>query len=177
LFACLTIQLGFFLNIARPPPASTLITNSSRRTTHFIRYEKLKYRVNLYGLRENREIKASTFANMCQSVLYERRFGPYFVEPVIAGLEDGKPYLCAMDLIGAPLKTDDFVLAGTAAQAMFGLAETLWKPDLSEDELFEVISQVILNSLDRDALAGWGARVYILTTDRLITKDLRARQD
>jgi 20S proteasome subunit beta 3 len=115
---------------------------------------------------------------MTQSVLYERRFGPYFVEPVIAGLEDGnKPYLCAMDLIGAPLKTDDFVLAGTSSQAMFGLAETLWKPDLEPEQLFEVISQVLLNAVDRDALAGWGARVYLMTPDKLITRDLRARQD
>eukprot|EP01052_Picozoa_sp_SAG31_P026285 SAG31_NODE_2370_length_5852_cov_2.750391_6_plen_72_part_00 len=34
--------------------------------------------------------------------LTRRRFGPYFIEPVIAGLnEDGSVYLCATDLIGA----------------------------------------------------------------------------
>lgn len=36
------------------------------------------------------------------ATLYEKRFGPYFCQPVIAGLEpDGTPYLCGMDSIGA----------------------------------------------------------------------------
>ena len=48
-------------------------------------HEKLRFRLNLYELRENRKIKPSTFSAMCTNVLYERRFGPYFVEPVVAG--------------------------------------------------------------------------------------------
>ena len=60
-------------------------------------------------------------------MLYERRFGPYFVEPVIAGgillqcgfvgsdcgigleeQEDGqwKPYMLGTDLLGAPCQTN-----------------------------------------------------------------------
>lgn len=38
-------------------------------------------------------------------------FGPYFVEPVIAGLDaDDQPFVCATDLIGAPVYTSDFVV-------------------------------------------------------------------
>ena len=41
------------------------------------------------------------------------RFGPYFVEPIVAGLDDdGKPYLNVMDLIGCETETDDFVVSG-----------------------------------------------------------------
>lgn len=141
------------------------------------RKEKLKFRTNLYELREDREMKPKTIASVISSMLYERRFGPYFVEPVIAGLQDGTPYLCAMDLIGAPVYTDDFVLAGTASEALYGLAESLWKPDLGPDELFEVISQTMLSATNRDCLSGWGARVYVLTEKSLVIKDLKGRQD
>lgn len=48
-------------------------------------YERLRFRLNLYELRENRKIKPQTFSAMVSNLLYERRFGPYFVEPVIAG--------------------------------------------------------------------------------------------
>ena len=59
------------------------------------------------------------------------RFGPFFVEPVVAGLEpDGKPFICAMDLIGAPVFAEDVALAGTATEAMYGMCESLWKPDM-----------------------------------------------
>ena len=38
-------------------------------------------------------------------MLYERRFGPFFVEPFVAGLDPVtfQPYICNMDLIGTNL--------------------------------------------------------------------------
>ena len=42
----------------------------------------------MYKLREEREIKPTTFSALLTSVLYEKRFGPYFTEPVVAGLDE-----------------------------------------------------------------------------------------
>jgi 20S proteasome subunit beta 3 len=41
----------------------------------------------MYTIKEEREITPVTFAHLVSSTLYERRFGPYFIEPVVAGLE------------------------------------------------------------------------------------------
>jgi len=49
-------------------------------------HERFVFRHKLYKLREERDMKPSTFANLVSSMLYEKRFGPYFAEPVIAGL-------------------------------------------------------------------------------------------
>lgn len=49
-------------------------------------FQRLRFRLNLYELRENRRVKPETFASMVSNLLYEKRFGPYFTEPVIAGL-------------------------------------------------------------------------------------------
>jgi 20S proteasome subunit beta 3 len=85
------------------------------------------------------------------------------VEPVIAGLEkDGKPYICAMDLIGAPLFTNDFVVSGTCNEALYGLCESLYRPDLGPEDLFETVSQCLLSAVGRDAISGWGAVVHIM---------------
>jgi len=117
-------------------------------------------------------------SQVCMSLLYERRFGPYFVEPIIAGLEsDGSTYLCAMDLIGAPLFAKDFVMGGTCSQQLMGMCESLWRENLEPDQLFETISQALLSSVDRDALSGWGAVVHVITPDKVVTRHLRARQD
>lgn len=58
--------------------------------------------MNLYELKENRIMRPKTFSAMLSNLLYERRFGPYFIEPVIAGLDpyDNQPYVCNMDLVG-----------------------------------------------------------------------------
>ncbi len=69
-------------------------------------HEKLKFRLAMYNLREvvlrifcvrerehlwfswrqERDIKPAAFGKLVSSLLYEKRFGPYFIEPVIAGL-------------------------------------------------------------------------------------------
>ena len=46
----------------------------------------LTYEVNAYKLRENRDISPEVFASLVRTKQYKHRFGPYFVEPVIAGL-------------------------------------------------------------------------------------------
>ena len=61
-----------------------------------------------------------------------QRFGPYFVEPVVAGLDPktGEPYIATMDLIGCPMETKDFVVGGTCSEQLYGMCESLWNPDM-----------------------------------------------
>jgi len=141
-------------------------------------YQKLRYRVNLYELREERSIEPQTLANLISTMLYERRFGPYFIEPVVAGLDKhNKPYIAAMDLLGAPLLAEDFVLAGTCNPNLYGMCESLYRPNLEPEQLFETISQALLSAVDRDAMSGWGAIVHVISKDQVVTRKLKGRQD
>lgn len=132
---------------------------------------KLRFRANIYALREERAIRPQTFGNMCSAMLYEKRFGPYFVEPLIAGLDrttgpNGEdvytPYITAMDLIGAGVETRDFVVGGTSSQELYGVCEAMYRPDMEPEDLFETISQCLMAAVDRDCIAGWGAVVHIM---------------
>lgn len=125
--------------------------------------EKFRYRLNMFHMKEDREIEPETFANLVSSTLYERRFGPYFIEPVIAGLNSkDEPFIAATDLIGCLNFAKDFVVSGTASDRLFGMAEGLWEPDLEPEDLFETISQTMLNGMERDALSGMGVVVRIM---------------
>lgn len=140
--------------------------------------QKLELRHNLYKLREERKIKPSTFSCLVSALLYEKRFGPYFTSPVIAGLEpDGKPFISGMDSIGASETAKDFIVAGTAPESLFGMCESMWKEDMEAEELFETISQCLLSGVERDALSGWGAIVYVICKDKVITRTLKGRMD
>ncbi|XP_045168696.1 proteasome subunit beta type-3-like isoform X1 [Mercenaria mercenaria] len=141
--------------------------------------ERLKFRLNLYELKENRNIKPKTFLSMVSNLLYSRRFGPYFVEPVIAGLDPktSEPFIASLDLIGCPMITEDFVVSGTCSEQMYGMCETLYKADQEPDDLFETISQCLLNAVDRDAVSGWGGVVYIIEKDKVTKRILKGRMD
>lgn len=141
-------------------------------------HQLLVFKHNMYKLREERNIKPATFAELVSSTLYEKRFGPYFVSPVIAGLQpDMTPYLAGTDSIGAIETAHDFMVAGTAPNSLLGMCESMWQPDLEPEDLFETISQCLLSGVDRDALSGWGGIVYVITEDKVITRTLRGRMD
>ncbi|KAI9168117.1 proteasome core particle subunit beta 3 [Blastocladiella emersonii ATCC 22665] len=140
--------------------------------------ERFRFKSNMYKLREERDLEPKTFAHMVSSTLYEKRFGPYFVEPVVAGLDKkGEPFVCSTDLIGCINFAKDFVVAGTASQNLYGMCETVWREDLEPEELFEAVSQALLNAVDRDCLSGWGAVVHIITPEKIITRTLKGRMD
>lgn len=125
--------------------------------------QRLKFRMNMYKMREEREMKVKTLSSMVSSMMFEKRFGPWFVQPVVAGLTpENKPFLSSMDCLGCEMYTDDFVVAGTMEEALYGMCESLYRPNLEEDDLFETLSQCLLSACNRDALSGWGGYVHIM---------------
>jgi hypothetical protein len=51
----------------------------------------------------------------------------YYVEPIVSGLleKTRKPFLCAMDMIGAQSFSKLFVCSGVVSKAFYGTAEAL----------------------------------------------------
>ena len=71
----------------------------------------------------------------------------------------------------------DFVAGGTCEEQLMGMAETLWEPKMQPDQLFECISQAMMNAFDRDGISGWGAVVHIIEKDKVTTRTLKTRMD
>lgn len=139
---------------------------------------KLKFQIGKYELQEERDMEPLVLSNVLSNLLYEKRFGPYFIEPIVAGLDsDNQPFLSSMDYLGALTVSEDFAVSGTASSNMYGMCESFYRKDMCPDQLFETLSQSLLSSIDRDALSGWGATVHIITKDGIISKELKGRMD
>uniref|UniRef100_A0A2C9U1L8 Proteasome subunit beta n=1 Tax=Manihot esculenta TaxID=3983 RepID=A0A2C9U1L8_MANES len=143
-------------------------------------YQRLVFRHKLYQLREERDMKPETFASLVSALLYEKRFGPYFCQPVIAGLSDeDKPFICTMDSIGAnrfDIYVNEFHLL-----SLSNTTSSYWHYQLccfhEPEELFETVSQALLSSVDRDCLSGWGGHVYVVTPTEVKERILKGRMD
>mmetsp|Transcript_15538 Transcript_15538/g.37178 ORF Transcript_15538/g.37178 Transcript_15538/m.37178 type:complete len:314 (-) Transcript_15538:50-991(-) len=158
-------------------------------------------------LSSSRRISPRSMAALTSRILYGRRQSPYFVEPIVAGLEQERvglrdhhqsgappvvpryrPFLCSHDVIGAQSKSHSFVCSGAASKSMHGTAEALWQPDLEPEELVRVCGRAFLSALERDCLSGYGAIVYLIVANdrgdadngsgcRIIEYDLACRND
>ena len=70
------------------------------------------------------------------------------MEPVIAGLDPktNEPFIASLDLIGCPMVTEDFVVSGTCTEQMYGMAESLWEPNMvrkTSKEMCVLVSQIV----------------------------------
>lgn len=140
---------------------------------------QLEYSTKLYRINEGRHMPVDTLSHYIATMLYNKRFAPWFCEPICAGLtENGTPFLSGYDTIGTESFSPDFVASGTAAEQTMGVAETYWRPNLPKDELFEVLSQAFIAAIDRDCYSGYGGNVYILDSEgNLSVKSLKTRMD
>lgn len=138
-------------------------------------HKKMQYKLNMYRLRENRDMLPKTFASLVGTTLYEHRFGPFFVSPIVIGLQDGRPIIYNYDSIGTQTDTEQFATIGTAADSFTALCESFYRPRLSAEELEDVIANTLVSGLDRDILAGWGGKVYVMTTDKITEKCLKTK--
>jgi 20S proteasome subunit beta 3 len=134
---------------------------------------------NMYELEENRKIQPRVLSRMVSRSLYEKRFSPYFCESIMAGIDTvtGEPFLCSMDILGCTSITDNFVVGGTCSSSLYGMCEALYRPGMEPEDLFETISNILCSSLNRDALSGWGAVVYVIMSNKLVMREILSRMD
>ncbi|GCA62320.1 proteasome B-type subunit [Kipferlia bialata] len=139
---------------------------------------KLRFRVNLYELEEKRPMSPKVATRMLSQLLYKHRFGPFFVSPIVAGLsKEGEPWVASMDSIGAVSDVDAYYSEGTAAETLMGACETYWKEDMTPEQLGGTVERVIQAGMGRDAFSGWGAEVWLLTSEGLEVREVKTRQD
>ena len=73
-----------------------------------------------------RRLAPHSLAKLVSTKLYAQRRSPLYVEPVIAGLtSNGEPFLWTSDALGAPMTTDNFVVAGSCSASLAGICEAL----------------------------------------------------
>jgi 20S proteasome subunit beta 3 len=147
---------------------------------------------NINYNREDPVVTPRSMASLLSHVLYGRKRAPYYVEPVVVGLQrcfhnsivtqcdptatlDSstspsstffyRPFLYSFDTIGAKSTSTTFVCAGAASSSLYGTAEALWEPNLSPSDLVRVCGEAFLAALERDCLSGYGAIVYLLMPD------------
>lgn len=140
--------------------------------------ESILSKLSHYELTHGCEPSLNALGSLLGSQLYKKRFAPWMVECVCAGFNsDGDALLVSTDCVGCTQDSKDYVAIGSARESLHGTCEGLWHPGMSESALFETISQAMVNAMDRDALSGWGADVWVVTPKRTVKRSLKTRQD
>lgn len=122
--------------------------------------------VNLYNLeREGTAvISVRTAAKLMANVLFGNRFYPYYVEPIVGGIDGNGSQLYVLDPIGS-LMDEDYISTGTGATIAIGILENGHSDAITVSEGRDLAINAIKMASRREATSGDGIDVLTIAEE------------
>lgn len=106
-------------------------------------------------------VKESTrlIANLAYSGL--KNYQPYFVELLVAGVDEEGSHIYTADMSGAIIG-EDFASSGSGSPIAYGVLESVYRSDLTNEEAKEVAAKAVKAAMERDPGSGNGVDVLVI---------------
>ena len=134
---------------------------------------------------ENREISLNALAQLMSTMMYGRRFFPYYVSNVLAGIYEGKGAVYSYDPIGH-VERHTYRAGGSSAALLqpildnqVGLKNMKEKPDkpLTIERAVDLVTDAFVSAAERDIYTGDGVLISIITENGVETRKIPLRKD
>lgn len=146
----------------------------------------LRTRVRQYSdAHENREISLNALAQLLSTMMYSRRFFPFYVSNVLAGIYEGKGYVYSYDPIGHCERHT--YRAGGSSSALLqpildnqvGLKNMEEKPNvpLTVERAVNLVQDTFVSAAERDIYTGDGINISIITENGIEQRNVSLRKD
>ena len=98
-------------------------------------------------------------ANLAYSGL--RNYQPYYVELLVAGVDSTGSHVNVADMSGA-ITNEDFAASGSGAPIAYGVLESLYNKEISNEVAKEIASKAVSAAMERDPGSGNGIDVLVI---------------
>jgi proteasome beta subunit len=109
-------------------------------------------------------------ANIAYSGL--KSYQPYFVELLVAGVDDNGGHIYAADMSGA-LTTEDFASSGSGSPIAYGVLESVFHKNITNEEAKEIATKAVAAAMERDPGSGNGIDVLVIPNLVTVTASRR----
>lgn len=103
-------------------------------------------------------------ANLAYSGL--KNYQPYYVELLVAGVDSTGSHINVADMSGA-ITNEDFAASGSGAPIAYGVLESLYRKEITNEEAKEIAAKAVSAAMERDPGSGNG--IDILTIPKLVS--------
>jgi len=146
----------------------------------------LEARLKMYKYEHNRTLSTAASVQLVQNMLYFRRFFPYYISNVVAGLDaDGNGAVYSYDPIGHCSKST-YHAGGSSTSLIqplldnqIGLKniENAERKELSKDDALKIVKDAFISAAERDIYCGDGIQIKIVTAAGVDTQTFDLRKD
>jgi proteasome beta subunit len=105
-------------------------------------------------------------ANLAYSGM--KNYQPYYVELLVAGVDASGSHVNVADMSGA-ITNEDYASSGSGAPIAYGVLESLYHLDITNDEAKEIAKKAVSAAMERDPGSGNG--IDVLVIPKLVTAD------
>lgn len=109
-------------------------------------------------------------ANLAYSGL--KSYQPYFVELLVAGVDDNGGHIYAADMSGA-ITTEDFASSGSGSPIAYGVLESVYHKNVTNEEAKEIATKAVAAAMERDPGSGNGIDVLVIPNLVTVTASTR----
>ena len=109
-------------------------------------------------------------ANLAYSGL--KSYQPYFVELLVAGVDDNGGHIYAADMSGA-ITTEDFASSGSGSPIAYGVLESVYHKNVTNEEAKEIATKAVAAAMERDPGSGNGIDVLVIPNLVTVTANRR----
>ncbi|MER3408378.1 MAG: proteasome subunit beta [Nitrososphaera sp.] len=102
---------------------------------------------------------ARLIANLAYSGL--RNYQPYYVELLVAGVDVEGGHVYTADMSGAIIG-EDFASSGSGSPIAYGVLESLYRRDLTNEEVKEIAAKAVSAAMERDPGSGNGIDTMVI---------------
>jgi len=148
----------------------------------------MEARIKLYKHEHNRDMSTGAIAQMLSTMLYYKRFFPYYVSNVLAGLdEEGNGVVYSYDPVGHCEKST-FHAGGSSGALIQPFLDSrignknltpaaIPKEPLTLDEALRVVKDTFISAAERDIYTGDGVLIKIVTPEGIREESFPLRHD
>lgn len=102
---------------------------------------------------------ARLIANLTYSGL--KNYQPYYVELLVAGVDEEGGHVFAADMSGA-VTSEDFASSGSGSPIAYGVLESVYRKDVTNSEAKEIATKAVAAAMERDPGSGNGIDVLVI---------------
>jgi len=122
----------------------------------------LKAEAELYRLKHNTYMPVKAASTMLANILNGRSYYPYWVQLIVAGIDDDGNHVYSLDAAGGSIP-DDYVTTGSGSPYVYGVLEDYFKEGLTVNEGIDLAIRGLSAAMKRDSASGNGISVAAIT--------------
>ena len=122
----------------------------------------LRAEAELYALKRNTPITVRAASTLVANILNARKYYPYWVQLIIAGVDDEGGHVYSLDAAGGSIP-DTYVTTGSGSPYVYGVLEDHFKENMTKKDTVDLAIRGITAAMKRDAASGNGIDVATIS--------------